>query len=426
MANVTMPQLGETVTEGTVGKWLKKVGDSVAKYEPLLDVETDKVASEIPSPYAGVLTKIIAEEGATVPVGAPLAEISESGPAQQSGSAQRDDVEVDLGRPDAGARPTPPGNGAPAGDRGRHSPAVRRLAREHNVDLGGLEGSGRGGRVTAEDVLKAAGSGKKVDQGRPLQQPQPKVDQARHLQQEKVEQARPLQVAQQADDEIIKLSPIRKTIAERMAQSRFTIPFAWSMVEIDMTEISRWRDREKAGLKAREGINLTFVPIVVHAVSAALREVSVINSVWAGDHIVVRKHINVGIAVDVDDGLIVPVVRDADKLSLTGLASAIAALVDKARRRKLSMDELSEGTFTVNNTGAIGSVVSVPIINPPQAAIFAMEAIVKRPWVVNDAIAIRSIMNASLCFDHRIFDGGTASRFLQSVKRRLEATPAAL
>jgi len=225
------------------------------------------------------------------------------------------------------------------------------------------------------------------------------------------------------DDTIIRLSPMRKTIAERMVQAATTIPHAWCMMEADVTELSRWRDREKAAFKAREGVNLTYLPIVVQAVCRALKENPLVNSAWGGDHIVQRKHVNIGIAIDVEEGLVVPVVRDADRLSLAGLAQSIAELVDKARRRRLTMPDLSDGTITVDNTGALGNVASVPIINPPQAAIITMEAVVKRPWVVNDAIAIRSIMNLCLCLDHRVLDGAVASRFLGSVKKTLENYP---
>ena len=415
MPNVIMPQLGETVTEGTVGKWLKKVGEAVAKYEPLLDVETDKVASEITSPYSGVVTKILAEEGATVPIGAPVCEIEEAG-AKKENVSESSSAAPAFPAPHAGqrataAQPVRP-NGAGADDGARYSPAVRKLAREHGIELRGLAGTGRGGRVTAQDVMSATKT--------PAARPAPHAAMAPAAHPAPAQMSVPPVAPPSGEDAIVKLTPIRKTIAERMAQSRFTIPFAWSLVEVDVTDLAKWREREKAAFKAREGVNLTFVPIVVSAVAAALREVPIVNSVWAGDHIIQRRRVNVGIAVDSDEGLIVPVVRDADRLSLSGLATALAGLIDKARRRRLTMEDLSDGTITVNNTGAIGSVISVPIINPPQAAIFAMEATVKRAWVVNDAIAIRAIMNISLCFDHRVFDGGTASKFLQSVKRRLE------
>ncbi|MBC5825655.1 MAG: 2-oxo acid dehydrogenase subunit E2 [Candidatus Eremiobacteraeota bacterium] len=421
-----MPQLGETVTEGTVGRWLKKVGDPVAKYEPLLEVETDKVASEIPSPFAGVLSEIFAAEGETVAVGAPVGEIALSAAPGVAGPKS----DVDAGRPLVAPQPAA---SATAGSRRfdgalptssdgiRYSPAVRKLARQHRVDLQGVRGSGRGGRVTARDVAAFAQSGDAAAaQATAGQQPVASTASSAGA-------ARPSTAIQDvpvsppgSDDTVVRLTPIRKTIAERMVFSRSTIPFAWSMVEADITDVVRWRAAEKDAFKAREGVNLTYLPVVIASVCGALREFPAVNSSWAGDHIIVRKHVNVGVAVDAEEGLVVPVLRDADRFSLAGLAQAVSELAEKARKRRLTMDDLADGTITVNNTGALGSVASVPIINPPQAAIVTMEAVVKRPWVVNDALAIRSIMNLCLCFDHRVFDGGMASRFLQSVKRRLE------
>jgi len=423
LATVTMPQLGETVTEGTVGRWLKKVGDNVQKYEPLLEVETDKVASEIPSPFAGVLTKIHVEEGTTVPVGAAVCEIGDA--VASSASTQDAATPQASGAPQttsAGVTPASPTSvqnivgggmerGAPT-DGVRYSPAVRKLAREHRVDLRQLSGSGRGGRVTAKDVLIY------VDQG--AVRFSPGVAAASSAPAKAVSPAAPAH-----GDTTIRVTQMRKTIAEHMVLSKTTVPHAWSMVEADVTDLVKWREAEKTGFKAREGVNLTFLQLVVLAVCESLREFPMVNATWAGDRIIVRKQINVGIAVDIEDGLVVPVVRDADHMSLSGLARKIAELVDKARSRKLTLEEMADGTITVDNTGALGSIASYPIINPPQAAIITMEAIVKRPWVINDAIAIRSIMNLCLSLDHRVLDGSIASRFLQSVKRRLETAPAA-
>jgi 2-oxoisovalerate dehydrogenase E2 component (dihydrolipoyl transacylase) len=424
-----MPQLGETVTEGTVGRWLKKKGEAIAKYEPLLEVETDKVASEIPSPFGGTVGEILVQEGDTVPVGAVVCEIIEAGVASSVGAA-----EVQAAAPSshsnsgkasaASAAPGANSNPLPAQANGvRYSPAVRKLAREHQVDLTGLAGTGRAGRVTARDVVTAVQSG-----ATPKYSPSAQVAQAAVA---ATAVRTPAHGAPSAgvvahageDDTIIRLSPMRKTIAERMVQAATTIPHAWCMMEADVTELSRWREREKAAFKAREGVNLTYLPIVVQAVCRALKENPLVNSAWGGDHVIQRKHINVGIAIDVEEGLVVPVVRDADRLSLAGLAQSISELVDKARRRRLTMPDLADGTITVDNTGALGNVASVPIINPPQAAIITMEAVVKRPWVVNDAIAIRSIMNLCLCLDHRVLDGAVASRFLGAVKKTLETYP---
>jgi len=438
LATVTMPQLGETVTEGTVGRWLKKVGDAVAKYEPLLEVETDKVASEIPSPFAGTLTAIHVGEGTTVPVGAAVCEISEAAagsqppagagaassasPAAPVSSTSAGSVAAAAPAPSAGAAPAP--TPSAAADGVRYSPAVRKLAREHRVDLRVLSGTGRGGRVTAKDVLLH------VELAATRFSPAAQTAAAGVAAVSAAATAPPPQVRPAAGvqptqgDTTLRVTQMRKTIAEHMVLSKTTVPHAWSMVEADVTDLVRWREGQKAAFKAREGVNLTFLPLVVQAVCAGLREFPMVNATWAGDRIVVHKQINVGIAVDIEDGLVVPVVRDADHMSLSGLARKIVELVEKARTRKLTFEEMAGGTITVDNTGALGSIASYPIINPPQAAIITMEAIVKRPWVINDAIAIRSIMNLCLSLDHRVLDGSIASRFLQSVKRQLETAPA--
>ena len=424
-----MPQLGETVTEGTVGRWLKKVGDQVEKYEPLLEVETDKVASEIPSPFAGTLTSILAQEGTTVPVGVAICEIGEaagSGATPSGGSnaaaSASSAPSASSGAVHASVGASSPISVSTGGNGVRYSPAVRKLAREHRVDLGSISGSGRGGRVTAHDVTAHVGSGAAAaDRYSPAAQVASAAVAAPRIP-TSAPPPSPMPIAPAGDeDTVVRLSQMRKTIAERMVLSTSTIPHAWCMMEADVTDLSRWRDKEKAAFKAREGVNLTYLPIVVSAVCRAIREVPAVNSTWAGDHVIIRKHINVGIAIDVEDGLVVPVVRDADRYSLAGLAQAINELVDKSRKRRLTMADLSDGTITVDNTGALGNVASVPIINPPQAAIITMEAVVKRPWVVNDAIAIRSIMNLCLCIDHRVLDGAAASRFLGSVKKQLES-----
>ncbi|HEV2037657.1 MAG TPA: dihydrolipoamide acetyltransferase family protein [Candidatus Eremiobacteraceae bacterium] len=447
---MTMPQLGETVTEGTVGRWLKKVGDPVAKYEPLLEVETDKVASEIPSPFAGTLAKIHVEEGTTVPVGAAVCDISESAAATASSSPppaqQPATVSTEVSTEETSASKSVDQSGAPgnrepstpvdrpqtAGDDGvRYSPAVRKLAREHRLDLRQLSGSGRGGRLTAKDVLQHVESSAtrfspaaQTAAGATHVSPAAQTTAGATLpvKPAAAAQVKPASVPAPAEgDTSVRVTQMRKTIAEHMVLSKTTIPHAWSMVEADLTDLVKWRDREKEAFKAREGVNLTYLPVVVLAVCGALREFPMVNATWAGDRIIVRKQINVGIAVDIEDGLVVPVLREADHMSLSGVARKIVELVDKARKRKLTMEEMSDGTITVDNTGALGSIASYPIINPPQAAIITTEAIVKRPWVVNDAIAIRSIMNLCLSLDHRVLDGSVASRFLQSVKRRLES-----
>jgi 2-oxoisovalerate dehydrogenase E2 component (dihydrolipoyl transacylase) len=481
---VLMPQLGETVTEGTVGRWLKKAGDTVAKYEPLLEVETDKVASEIPSPFAGTLSQILAEEGTTVPVGAPVCEILVAGEVSSApppaaapqtvapaDSAEPTDT-IPVAQAPAPIAPVAAASVDSAGNGARYSPAVRRLARMHHIDLSGVAGSGRGGRLTARDVIAhvESGAATKPASAQPAASVAPPAPAAAPPKPAPPVPARveapaappaiaavsvpapaaappsgqvaaptpataaaakivppaahpqPVPIAPPGpEDVVIRLTPMRKTIADRMVLSKTTIPHAWSMVEADVTNLVKWRSREKDAFKAREGVNLTYLPIVIQAVCAGIREYPMVNATWAGDSIIQRRHINVGIAVDVDEGLVVPVVKDADRYSLAGLAATINELATKARSRKLTLDDLSDGTITVDNTGTFGSIASVPIINPPQAAIITTEAIVRRPWVAEDAIAIRHIMNLCLCLDHRVLDGAVASHFLQAVRKRLEA-----
>jgi len=496
-----MPQLGETVTEGTVGRWLKKPGEQVAKYEPLLEVETDKVASEIPSPFAGTLSTILADEGATVPVGAPVCEILAVGEAPAPAPAAAAAAAPAAAAPPVAAKevtapqlaPTPPavpppalaapapaaaaastpapaavapepaGDSAGQNNGARHSPAVRRLARMHHIDLSNIEGSGRGGRLTARDVMSHVENAAQASASiappapprtvpvtpppatapsvaakpsapalaPPAATPQPAPAVASAAPSAATPPAAPIKIAASTiqplpiappgpEDTVIRLSQMRKTIAERMVLSKTTIPHAWSMVETDVTALVKWRSQEKDAFKAREGVNLTYLPIVIQAVCGAIREYPMVNATWAGDSIIQRRHINIGVAVDIEEGLVVPVIRDADRYSLAGLATTINELVARARARKLTLDDLTDGTITVDNTGSLGSISSYPIINPPQAAIITTEAIVRRPWVVDDAIAIRHIMNLCLSLDHRVLDGAVASHFLQAVKKRLE------
>ena len=384
---LVMPQLGESVTEGTVERWLKKPGDWVERFEPLVEVNTDKVNVEIPSPVAGRLREILAPAGTTVAVGEPLAILEEAAVAAEATEA-----------PAAEAEPAPRAVAqagqalAPAGRR-RATPRVRRLAAEHGVDLDQVTGTGPGGRITEKDVLAAA-------------------------------TARPKEVAAAApaqEEEAIALSPVRRTIAQRMARSKFSAPHAWLVMEADVTPLVRLREAKKVEFRERSAVDLTYLPFVVKATAEAVREQPILNSTWAEDKIVVKKRIHIGVAVAVEEGLIVPVIRDADRLGVAALAQAIHELTARAKGGRLRLEDVQGGTFTVDNTGAFGSVVSMPIINQGQAAILSMEAITRRPVVVDDAIAVRSIMNLCLSFDHRILDGAIAGRFLQSIKQRLEA-----
>ncbi len=415
---IELPHVGESVTEGVIGKWLKKVGDSVEKYDPLVEVVTDKVNMEVPAPATGTLTSILVEEGATVPMGEAIAEMAVEGgeaqaPPEAPGPASRDQAAPETPSPasDDQAKANrvgallrdvapvgPTGSGGPistgagmaASRGGRYSPAVLRLAEQHNVDLSQLTGTGISGRVTRKDVQSYIDSRESVP-------------------------------AVMEDSERVPLAPVRRMIAENMVKSTTTIPEAWTLVEVDVTGLVKLRERNKTDFARREGVDLTYLSFVVKVVAEALKEHRMVNSSWDGDAIILKKRVNIGMAVAAPGGLVVPVIHDADRLSVAGLAGAISDLAVRARGGKLGLSDVQGGTFTINNTGALGSVVGKAIINPPEAAILNTESIVKRPVVVGDAIAIRSIMNLCLTFDHRILDGAEASAFIADVKRRLEA-----
>jgi 2-oxoisovalerate dehydrogenase E2 component (dihydrolipoyl transacylase) len=415
---ITMPQLGETVTEGTVAQWLKKVGDSVEKYEAFVEVSTDKVNAEVPSPVSGTIRELIVGEGETVPTGAPIAIIDEVGapaaeapvneaPAMRTGPAAK-----------APAVRSGPENGKPAGSNGAlrsASPAVRRLAREFAIDVSVLRGTGTGGRVTARDVVAAAGAtgGTPTKTGTAAPTPAPVSAPA--------PASRPA-LAVPVPGELLPLTQARRIIAQRMVESKQTAPHAWTMVEVDVTNLWAWRNNEKDAFERAHGVKLTLLPFFMRAAIEALRAFPLMNASFTPDGIRVHKDVHVGMAVAVDGNLLVPVIRAADGLSIRGLALAAGELVERARRGRLGADDLSGGTFTVNNTGANGSILSAPILVTGQAGIVTMEAVVRRPVVRHDdAIAIRSMMNVCLSLDHRVVDGAVASGFLADLKRRLEA-----
>ncbi len=414
MASVRMPQLGESITEGTIARWLKKIGEPVKKYESLVEVITDKVNAEVPAPLAGVLKEITVQEGATVTVGTEICVIEETAPITQPLAGPEGGLGGHAGmipEPTAGppreatllAEPL----GKPEG-RARLSPAVRALIDEHKIadaELGQLHGSGIDGRISKRDVEEYV-----ARRSRPA---------ARVAD---VETASPaVAPALRPGDESQPLSPIRRSVASHMLQSKQTTPHAWTVVEVDMTPVVRFRQKVKDAFRQREGVDLTYVPIVIKAVVEALKAHSILNASWGQDRIILHKEINVGVAVSLDDGLIVPVIHRADQLSVAGLARAADDLARRARAGKLTLPDVQGGTFTVNNPGTFGTIVSYPIINSPQAAILSMEAIVKRPVVVEeDAIAIRQMMNLCLSFDHRVLDGAAAAGFLQTLRRWLE------
>lgn len=415
---IVMPQLGESVTEGQIMRWLKKPGEHVARFEPLVEVLTDKVTVEVPSPAEGTLVAIQVPEGETVPVGTVIALLETA----QQPAATPEAGKVGPGEPAAGVSPegaSPEGTtaaGAVVGEddaRPRYSPAVRRLAKEYGVDLSQVKGTGEGGRVTREDVLAYVAAVK----GR-TQAAQPATAAAATAQTavtHVVGAARPA-------GEAITPGPVRQVIARRMVQSWTSIPHAWTMVEADVTALVALREQIREAFMQREGFELTYLPFAIKAVVEALQEHPELNASWLDGRIVRHRTIDISVAVGLEEALLVPVIREAERLSVIGIARALHDLVDRAREGRLTADDTAGGTFTVNNTGALGSVLSAPIINPPQAAILTTEAIQRRLVVLkDDQLAIRSIMSLCLSFDHRIADGVQALRFLNGVKRRLEA-----
>ncbi|HET7338191.1 MAG TPA: dihydrolipoamide acetyltransferase family protein [Candidatus Dormibacteraeota bacterium] len=409
---IKMPQLGESVTEGTVDKWLKQEGDFVKRDEPLVEVVTDKVNAEIPSPFEGKLVKIAVTEGETVRVGAVIAQIETAGAAASAPAKEKEAgvATTEVPPEPAGGKapaPVPVAAAVPATETTEHarlSPAVRKLAAEHGIDPTTLQGSGLGGRVTRDDILAAVSAGA-APPAPPRQAPAPA--------------AQPVQLDGKRE-ELVKLSVMRKSIADHMVRSLATSPHAWTLQEIDVTNLVRYREAEKDSFKLRHGTALTYLPFVAQILCDALKQFPWLNSSWSDEGVILKRYINLGIAVAIPDGLIVPVVRDADRLGFTDLVKAMNDLVDRARNKQLKPDDVQGGTFTLNNTGATGSIASQPIINQPQAAIITTESIIKRPVVIGDAIAIRHMMNMCLSFDHRIIDGMTAGEFLNSIKKRLE------
>ncbi|WP_297990773.1 dihydrolipoamide acetyltransferase family protein [Anoxybacillus sp.] len=415
---ITMPQLGESVTEGTISQWLVSVGDRVNKYDPLAEVMTDKVNAEIPSSFAGVIKEIIAKEGETLPVGAVICTIEVEGQAEEQPASEQ---------------PLPATNEQThkqpmkkqVGERGRYSPAVLRLAQEHHIDLTQVTGTGMGGRITRKDLLKLIESGNvpKAEARNEVVQPVHEVEVSKQENAPKAEapkQAAAPNVPVQPGDIEIPVTSVRKAIATNMLRSKHEAPHAWTMVEVDVTNLVAYRDSMKDEFKKREGFNLTYFAFFVKAVAQALKEFPQMNSMWAGDKIVQKKDINISIAVATDDALFVPVIKHADEKSIKGIAREIAELAAKVRAGKLRPEDMQGGTFTVNNTGSFGSVQSMGIINYPQAAILQVESIVKRPVVKDGMIAIRDMVNLCLSLDHRVLDGLICGRFLARVKEILE------
>ena len=405
--DVIMPQLGETVAEGIVTRWYKKVGDTVKADETLFDVETDKVSTEIPSPVAGVIAEIRVDAGVTAKVGATLAVIREAGAAATSPTAE---AAVHSTPAVAGHAPTPAAKPATVAPRGnaqdRLSPVVRRLCAEHHLDYRQIPGTGRDGRITREDVINFI-------ERRPAAAAAPVTPIARPA------------VATPAPAGAEPLTSLRKRIADNMQKSWNTSPHVLQIVEADFSRVEQARREAGAAWKAREGFSLTYLPFIMRAVSIALGKYPRLNASFHGDSMTVHNRINLGIAVDLNfEGLMVPVVKDVPSKSLPQLAREIQDLGTRARNGKLRPDELTEGTYTLTNNGAFGTVITAPIINQPQVAIMSTDAIRKKPVVVEtpegDTIAIRPVGVLAQTFDHRAIDGAYSASFLQEVKKIIE------
>jgi 2-oxoisovalerate dehydrogenase E2 component (dihydrolipoyl transacylase) len=491
---VTMPQLGESVHEGTISKWLVKPGERVVEFEPMLEVDTDKVNAEVPAPVTGVLKEILASEGETVQAGSEIAVVELEGDAEApervearaeeatptgerdtaggggdavpsreqaetadaeprpSPGEKREETAPEEPPPEGPAREQRPAaagaegdgrDGPEGGERAeeaapaaateeasdaghRYSPAVLMLAEEHGVDLSQIRGSGLGGRVTKRDVRQFVESrDRPAAADRPGSEARPQAAAQAPAQAGAAGPAPPgappAQAPPAAGDEAVPLSRMRRLIAENMTRSKTTIPHAWQTQEVDMSGVVANRNANKAAFQQREGFSLTYLPYVLAAAISALREHPEVNATFNDTEVIVHRAINLGVSVGFEDTLLVPVIRNADSLSLAGLARAVNDLVTRARNRQLKADELQGGTFTVNNSGTFGTLFSYSVINPGQAGILTMEAIVERPVAVEGMIGIKPMMYLCFSFDHRVLDGLQGARFLTSCRKWLEA-----
>jgi len=422
---VTVPHLAESLVSATVGKWLVSPGDYVKQYDVICELITEKVTTEMPSPVEGVVTHLLVKEGTEAAVGEPLciiagqAELAEAGKAKAPADGQAAEV------------PAIKGGGAM---RNRYSPAVQALAAEHGIrlDEARIEGTGFEGRITRKDVLayiESGGAKANLEPKRAAAETvtAPETQEAEvpvrstglHLSDEP--RIPKIEVEGGDREYFIDVTPIRSTIARNMRQSVAEIPHAWTMIEVDVTNLVNLRNKVKNEFYQREGVNLTYLAFLLKAVVGAIKDYPIMNSVWAVDKIIVKRDINLSLAVGTEDSVFTPVIKQADRKNIAGLAREIDELAKKTRAGKLTMSDMSGGTFTVNNTGAFGSILSQPIINYPQAANLTFESIVKRPVVIKDMIGVRSMVNLCLSLDHRILDGVICGRFLQRVKENLES-----
>jgi len=413
-----MPQLGESVTEGTIESWLVSPGDKVNKYDPIAEVMTDKVNAEVPSSYTGIISELVAQEGDTIAVGELMCYIDTEGDSSGAASEKEESsTESDEKQAASSEQKTEQPVNEDQSMKKRYSPAVLRMAQENDIDLNQVNGTGRGGRITRKDIEKIIETGEIPKAEETKVQQSPALDKPSSAKQSS--SAAPQQTAQAGDVEI-PVTGVRKMIAQNMVRSKQEIPHAWMTVEVDVTDLVNYRNQIKNDFKQNEGYGLTFFSFFVKAVAQALKEYPELNSTWAEDKIIQRKDINLSIAVAKDNELFVPVIKHADEKSIKGIARDINDLAAKARAGKLTSDDMQGGTFTVNNTGSFGSVQSMGVINHPQAAILQVESIVKRPVIYNDMFAARDMVNLCLSLDHRILDGLVCGQFLSRVKEILE------
>ncbi|MEK6692406.1 MAG: dihydrolipoamide acetyltransferase family protein [Nitrospirota bacterium] len=378
--NIIMPQMGESVAEGTILQWLVNEGERIEKDKPVVEISTDKVDTEVPSPVTGVMSKILHKENETIPVGTVIGIIQVQAAEAEEIAAPKEIIspKVEVQTPKV-----------EVSERERVSPLVRTLAKQYGIDLKKVKGTGEGGRITKKDIMDYVGE-------------------------------KPVEEEVKEREEVIPLSPKRKIIAERMSLSKKTIPHVTTNFEIDLTGIVKYRENRKEGFLKERGFNLTYLPFIMKAVITALKEFPILNSTWTEEGIRIKRYVNLGIAASIEDGLIVPVIKDADKKDFLRLAEEVQDLAKRARDKKLSPDEVQEGTFTITNYGVGGSLFGNPIIVPNQSAILGIGSIQKRPVIIDDAIAIRSIVYLSLSFDHRILDGAQADKFMRRIKELLE------
>ena len=429
--DVIMPQMGESIFEGTITKWLKKPGDKIERDEPLFEISTDKVDAEIPAPSAGVLKEIKVNEGQTVPIQTIVAVIDATGaaaaapaPAPAKPADAPKPSETAQAKPEPQKPAAPPAASAPpapaSGDKVRSSPLVRKIARENEIDLTQVPGTGAGGRVSKRDILSAVETGPSAAPAAPASRPAPPPPPSGGTASATLETAVPREKLYFGHYDVQPMSMMRQKIAEHMVLSKRVSPHVYSVDEVDVTGIAALRAKMKSKFEAESGTKLTFMPFFIRAAVEALRVFPTVNSSVDGTNIVLHKECNIGIAVALDWGLIVPVIKNAEEKNFLGIARTINDLAERARAKKLKPDEVAESTFSITNPGVFGGLFGLPVINQPNVAILGLGAIEKRPVVVNDAIAIRSMVYLTLSYDHRVVDGAVAHQFMGKVKETLE------